>query len=87
MFVICKSCQSKIPVSHRPSGGLSASGVKIEGDVRMKDGGLAFGSGGKVSFGPGGSIRFSGGPPKSSFTCICCGSTHDYDAQDIKDDE
>jgi len=87
MFVICKSCKSKIAVSHRPSGGVSASEVKIEGNVRMKDGGLTFGPGGKVSFGPGGSIGFSGRPPKSSFTCTSCGSTHEYDAQDIKDDD
>lgn len=87
MFVICKSCQAKIQVSHRPSGGVSASGVNVEGNVRMKDGGLTFGPGGKVSFGPGGSIGFSGRSPKSSFTCTSCGSTHKYDAREIKDDE
>jgi len=87
MFVICKSCKSKIAVSHRPSGGVSASGVKIEANVQIKDDGLTFGPGGSVSFRPGGSIGFSGHPPKSSFTCTSCGTTHEYDAQDIKNDD
>jgi DNA-directed RNA polymerase subunit RPC12/RpoP len=85
MHVDCKSCGSSILVAGRPQGSTGASGVRLEGKVRLGDGGIGFGPGGKLSFGPGGRVSF--GPPRTSeFTCTECGHVGQYLPEEILDE-
>lgn len=85
MHITCKSCGEKIEVSHKPQGGTSVKGINAKGNVNIGEGGISFGRGGLLSFGKGGSISF-GKPPTSTFTCFDCGKSHEYIADEIKDD-
>lgn len=85
MHVVCKKCGAKIAVAGRPTGSTSLSNVRVQGNVRVGGGGIAFGPGGGISFGPGGAIGF-GEPQKSPFACLACGTTEEYVPDDIKDD-
>ena len=85
MHVNCKNCGKPVAVAGRPSGSTGASGVRLEGNVRLGEGGLVLGPGGKVSFGPGGKMSF--GPARASeFTCMECGHVDRYSPQEILDD-
>jgi hypothetical protein len=84
MHVICKSCSSKINVSHRPDGTTGLSGVKPRGNVHISGGKIGFGPGGSISFGSGGSVSFGASQP-SKFICMSCGSSALYSAAEIQD--
>jgi len=85
MHVICKKCGTKIEVTGRPKGSTSLSNIQVKGNVHVGGGGIGFGTGGSISFGPGGGIGF-GGPQKSTFSCMACGATAEYEPNEIKDD-
>ena len=85
MYVNCKSCGEKIPVAYKPKGSTSLTGVHTQGNVGVGDGEITFGSGGSISFGPGGTVGF-GKPRASTFVCLKCGESHDYEASEIKGD-
>ena len=83
MHVVCKGCGREIRVVGRPDGTTSATGVRAQ-NVRLGDGGISFGPGGRISFGPGGRVGF-GPPAASKFTCFECQATHVYEASEILD--
>ena len=85
MFVICKKCAHRIPVAYRPKGSTNLDGVKINGNVRVGDGGISIGDGGSISIGSGGKIGF-GSPKPSKFTCPKCNTTYEYSPDDINDE-
>ena len=84
MHVNCRKCGARIEVAGRPKGSTRTSNVRLQGNVRVEGGGISFGPGGSVSFGPGGSIGF-GKPVASEFTCMECGHTDKYSADEIID--
>lgn len=85
MHVICKKCGSKIAVAGRPKGSTSLANVQVKGNVSVGGGRIGFGRGGSISLRPGGRIGF-GGPQKSSFSCMACGTIAEYEPSEIKDE-
>lgn len=84
MYVNCKSCNYKIPVTGKPKGSTSLSNVQLTGNVRVGDAGISFGKGGIISFKKGGRIGF-GAPRPSTFVCPECGASAEYGASEILD--
>lgn len=85
MHVVCKKCTSKIAVAGRSTGSTFLRKVHVQGNVHVGGGGIGFGPGGSISFTSGGAIGF-GRPQKSSFTCSACGTTAEYEPDEIKND-
>jgi|WetSurMetagenome_2_1015567.scaffolds.fasta_scaffold844793_1 hypothetical protein len=85
MHVICKKCGGKIAVAGRPRGTTTINNIQVKGNVSVGGGTIGFGPGGSISFGPGGSIGL-GGPQKSGFSCMECGTDAEYEPNEIKDD-
>lgn len=84
MYVSCKKCGNKVAVAGRPTGSTSVKNVQVQGNVNVGGGGISLGPGGSISFRPGGSIGF-GGPQKSTFSCMACGTSAEYAPDEIKD--
>lgn len=85
MHVICKKCGEKIAVANQPKGSTTLSNAQVMGNVNVGDGGIRIGSGGSISFGPGGGIGF-GAARSSLFLCMACGTSAEYEPDDIMDD-
>jgi len=85
MHVICKNCSAKIIVASKPSGHTTMSNVRTEGNVKVSGGKISFGPGGKLSFGSDGKVGF-GPAVKSTFMCMSCGKSNEYENNEIVDD-
>jgi ribosomal protein S27E len=80
--VKCKKCGARIEVASKPTGGTNVSNVRAFGPVNISGGSISFGPGGGIAFGEGGAIAF-GPAPSSRFTCMECGQSNDYSADEI----